>query len=902
MSSDTTEQADSTDDIERVNSTVEETSDRQNNDRQNNDRQSTVPRRTRTPPTVDQINATLIILLSAIVVVKLRLDLIVQSTTPTGGDNGGHVWTADYVRREMLPHLRFTGWSNDWFGGVPVLGFYFPAPTWLIVALSFLLPYGVAYKIVTILGIASLPWVCYRLGKRFGLHPTRSLFIGLSAFPFLFARHFRILGGNILSTMAGEFSFSISLSLAVFYAGLMVEVLRTGRRRSLAAVVLALTGLSHIVPTIFALAFTVAATVVELRRKEIRRQLTDVVIVGSVGALLAGFWLIPFARNLPYSNSMDYERYTRFIKTLFPFSSDSSSLQTPKDGMFAACAALLLGGLAVIVGWMRRDRFIMTMSLTMAIVGVAFRLAPQGAMWNIRLLPLWFFCAYVLAGQTLAGVIRVTLQPKTEEVRLTRLAAPAFAGSALFLISCGTAMQALPPFLPVPMFSNTKTGITFEVGRLGDTQEYRVAPKPFGWASSNAQGAEKKSGWPEYKRLLQALKPLPCGRALWEPDKSFTKYGSTMALMQLPYWTKSCIQSSEGLYFEASATAPFHWLTTALVSEKSSNPQRRLPYPKFDLARGVDRMRQLGIRYYLPHTDLTKKAAAANPELRLVAKSSPFEIYEIANNAVVTALRTEPVVVTGIGSGLEDGFIDVGIAQWMDTESAFPTTLVTDGPPDWIRRKATIQHPPSTVNQVSKSVIRPKRGLGVSLDQPTSANSSAQAGANPTPRSPASTASSAATSTATPTSTATSTSTSTATSADVNARELAPVVVSKVKVDPTKVRFHVDRIGVPVLVRISWFPNWKVSGGSGPYRAMPNYIVVIPTRNDVELNFGKTTADHLGALASVCGVIGVVALRRKRRPTSATPGEESTTASQALAGTEEFDEESAFERVESPQS
>ena len=107
---------------------------------------------------------------------------------------------------------------------------------------------------------------------------------------------------------------------------------------------------------------------------------------------------------------------------------------------------------------------------------------------------------------------------------------------------------------------------------------------------------------------------------------------------------------------------------------------------------------------------------------------------------------------------------------------------------------------------------------------------------------------------------------------------------------------------MPVLVRISWFPNWKVSGGSGPYRAMPNYIVVIPTRNDVELNFGKTTADHLGALASVCGVIGVVALRRKRRPTSATPGEESTTASQALAGTEEFDEESAFERVESPQS
>ena len=811
------------------------------------------------------INVGLIGLLSLIVVVKLRLDLLVRATTPTGGDNGGHVWTADYVRRELLPDLRLTGWSNDWFGGVPVLGFYFPAPTWLIVALSFVLPYEIAYKFVTILGIASLPLVCHRLGSRAGLGSTRSLFLGLSAFPFLFARHFRILGGNILSTMAGEFSFSISLSLAVVYAGLLIEVLRTGRRRSGAAVVLALTGLSHIVPTLFALAFTLAATVVELRRRHARRQLLDVAIVGGLGALCAGFWLLPFAKNLPYANSMDYERYRRFIKTLFPFFSDSSSLQTPKDGMTAACVALGLAAVAVVVGCAKRDRFVMIMTLTMAIVAVGFRLAPQGAMWNIRIIPLWFFCAYVLAGQTIAALVGAWLEPRNaNERRLTRIGAPAIAGTVAFLAVGGCALQLLPPFLPVPVIANTGKGLTIELGSLGDTQEYRVAPKPFGWASSNAQGAEKKSGWKEFKALLDTVKPLPCGRALWEPDKAFSRFGSTMVLMQLPYWTRSCIQSSEGLYFEASATAPFHWLTTALVSTKPSNPQRRLPYPVFDLAQGVKRMRQLGIRYYIPHTAKAKEAAAAEPQLRLVASSKPFEIYELTRHAVVTALAVQPTVVTGIGPGLNDGFIDVGIAQWIGADTAFPTTMVTGGPPDWIRRRAVVKPPTST----SANATPPKRGLGVSL-LPAPRRASG-------PNKPESSA--------------------------VIQRELPPVTVSNVRVDPSSVHFRVDRTGVPVLVRISWFPNWKVRGGSGPYRAMPNYMVVIPSRNDVTLTFGKTGFDRVGSLASVLGVIGVLVLRKKRRGYDGSPGAASTTTSRVPEATEESSEESEFGPDASPRS
>ncbi len=58
------------------------------------------------------------------------------------------------------------------------------------------------------------------------------------------------------STLAGEFAYSISLSLMLVYLGLVLRGLRTGRHRVLAGVLLALVGLTHLIPAIFAVAAT----------------------------------------------------------------------------------------------------------------------------------------------------------------------------------------------------------------------------------------------------------------------------------------------------------------------------------------------------------------------------------------------------------------------------------------------------------------------------------------------------------------------------------------------------------------------------------------------------------------------------------------------------------------------
>ena len=57
--------------------------------------------------------------------------------------------------------------------------------------------------------------------------------------------------------------------------------------------------------------------------------------------------------------------------------------------------------------------------------------------------------------------------------------------------------------------------------------------------------------------------------------------------------------------------------------------------------------------------------------------------------------------------------------------------------------------------------------------------------------------------------------------------------------------FHVDQVGVPVLVKVSYFPNWEVDGAEGPYRVAPNFMVVVPTQNDVRLHYGRCRLGHI---------------------------------------------------------
>ncbi|MDE3085850.1 MAG: hypothetical protein KGJ77_03705, partial [Acidobacteriota bacterium] len=95
-------------------------------------------------------------------------------------------------------------------------------------------------------------------------------------------------------------------------------------------------------------------------------------------------------------------------------------------------------------------------------------------------------------------------------------------------------------------------------------------------------------------------------------------------------------------------------------------------------------------------------------------------------------------------------------------------------------------------------------------------------------------------------------------------RPLPAVQVSGIRVSVDQVRFHVDRTGVPVVVKVSYFPAWHASGALGPWRAEPNLMVVVPTSHDVTLSYGGTPAGWLGMALSLLGLVFLALLTRRR--------------------------------------
>jgi hypothetical protein len=90
--------------------------------------------------------------------------------------------------------------------------------------------------------------------------------------------------------------------------------------------------------------------------------------------------------------------------------------------------------------------------------------------------------------------------------------------------------------------------------------------------------------------------------------------------------------------------------------------------------------------------------------------------------------------------------------------------------------------------------------------------------------------------------------------------------VSEVRVEAERIRFRVDRPGSPVLVKVSYHPRWRATGARGPYLASPALMVVVPTAQEVTLEYeGRNANDWLGLGLTAAAIVACVLLARYGR-------------------------------------
>ena len=896
---------------------------------------------------------------------QLRPDLIFSPTIPAGGDMGAHVWGPAYLREHLLPSGRLSGWAPDWYGGFPAFRFYMVFPALLIALASYVVPYGVAFKLVSVLGLVFLPLAAATFIRLSGLRFPSPALAALFTLPFVFDWSYSIWGGNITSTLAGEFSYSISLALALVYLGVLLRGMRTGRHRVLAGVLLALVGLSHLIPAMFATLATIVAFLMRPRRGNFRWM----TVVGVLAATLPAFWLLPFWLQRKYYFNIDWLNESTYWDYLVR--SDWN-------------AVYVLVWVAFLVGIMRKDRLVFFLSILTALTAIAYRWLPQNERWNSRVIPFYYISLMLLAALGLSllfrgffGKMPLTSPPPGEQpgehltlgenlglkfsrrvlvpiaafvpalalaveiddilptsilkyviretmnvsdgeaVRLagqvSHLAILILVASVLVLLVeliSTLRVRGLPRWHPVVLdvsslsspggaVSNTKKrrsrsdtqtagsrrlGLSAAVlttamlmicivayplralGFAGHTdskgnygihlgKDWVVVGRdwvPFGrpklekkapddhpgmecdgsrrirdsfnrtrdahtsaecgrnglshvpsWVHWNFSGYENKpaktitiggeaftsDGYEEYHRVVSAVDEVGrsrgCGRVMWEYEQQrLNSYGTPMSLMLLPHWTNGCMGSMEGLFFESALSVPFHFVNQSELSMFPSRPVRRVNYSGTNINRGVRHLQLYGVRYYMAFSQSLVQSARNHPDLTEIAQGEPWVIFEVADSDLVEPFAAEPVVVEGSGESV-DSWLDFALPFYYAYPAPSPGAVTVfpadDGPPSWERVTPEVREPASEGEEP------------------------------PPPLLP-----------------------------ELPVKRLGDVRVSDIETTEDRISFKVSQPGVPVLVKTSYFPNWRAVNAKGPYRVAPNLMAVIPEGTSVELRYSWT--------------------------------------------------------------
>jgi hypothetical protein len=91
------------------------------------------------------------------------------------------------------------------------------------------------------------------------------------------------------------------------------------------------------------------------------------------------------------------------------------------------------------------------------------------------------------------------------------------------------------------------------------------------------------------------------------------------------------------------------------------------------------------------------------------------------------------------------------------------------------------------------------------------------------------------------------------------------VSITGLTITSNQIKFSTDKPNELHLVKISYFPNWKIVNGEGPYRISPSFMAIIPYSENVEINFVKTELESFSFYIAVCSLLLFISLSIRRK-------------------------------------
>jgi hypothetical protein len=513
----------------------------------------------------DAVTAVALLAVWALLLSYFRPSLLLLDTMTAGGDTPSFHHPIEHLRDVLLPAGQPQGWDPGNFGGYAPYRSYFLPPSMIVVVLSWVLPFNVAFKLVTVLGIFLLPLatvICLRAMD----YPFPIPAIGSAAsLLLLFNQGNSMWGANIPSTLAGEFSFSISFALAVLFVGLLYRGVRSGRHRAGLAVLLALVGLCHPVPFISAAG---AGLYFLLDPAALRRNVIYLAWVYTAAALLMAFWLVPLMAGLPYATSIHWEwQFQSWMDVVPP--------------MLMVPAVMAVVGVIRLVRNRRQPAAGHYVVFSLLVGAAAFCAANSVGVPDIRFIPFAQFVVLLLALDLLSAL-------------LPALPAAGLPGLAIVATTLGV-VQLSAGYIP-------------------------------NWVKWNYEGVESKPSFPVLQRLMATLKgSLADPRVGYEHSPTYDTFGSMRIFESLPRLAGRA--TLEGVLLQTAVTSPYVYYIQSLVSEQGTSVIPGYSYPDSDPARGTARLDLFNVRDFLAVSDKVKSALDADRRWTRHFVLEPYVIY-----------------------------------------------------------------------------------------------------------------------------------------------------------------------------------------------------------------------------------------------------------------------------------
>ncbi len=535
------------------------------------------------------IDSAILIALFAFLLSYFHPSLILSQNIPTGGDMASHYYPAQYLKDVLLRKGRIVGWLQGNYAGFPLFQVYFPCPFLFIVLLSYMIPMQIAFKIVAILGIFSLPFCVYSTLRLMNYKFPIPILGALFALPFLFMEANSMWGGNIPSTLAGEFSFGIGLSLSILFLGFFYRGIENRRGIIGNGILLFFIGFNHAYTLIFSV-LTSAFFLITL--EDFVYKLKYLLKVYLIAFLLISFWAIPLVANMAYTTNFN--------------------IVWKMDSFFEVVPVILI---------------------PFAGISVAGSIA-HGYLWitkreptDLRLWYLWFgifVSMFFYFSANKIGVVDIRFLPFVQ-VLLMVIAAVGFSRGVQYV-----KLSWMIPIIVAPLIF------------LWVSKEVAYIPQ---WIAWNFTGFESKEFWPQFGKINQYLKGTENDpRVVYEHAPEHNAIGTTRAFESLPLFSGR--STLEGLYMQSTITSPFVFYIQSEISKVASAPLPDYTYTSLNLKEGIKHLKMFNVKDFIVISDVVKSAIRQLPEFQLKASFSPYEIYELTtnDNHYVTPLPYEPVL------------------------------------------------------------------------------------------------------------------------------------------------------------------------------------------------------------------------------------------------------------------